>query len=110
MSIPYHRYICYTDDGYPNCKSTWKWRLRHKVLVQSTEETMIERENFDWGIRLTAHPFKDGDHSDLMIQADIGPYKHNRGSDVRITFTGVPAAAPLRLGTRRFGTRRCTLS
>lgn len=59
---------------------------------------MIERETFDWGIRLTARPFEGGEHPGLTIQADIGPYKHNRGSDVRITFTGVPAAAPLRLG------------
>jgi len=59
---------------------------------------MIERETFDWGVRLLSHPFADGDRPDLVIQADIGPYKHNRGSDVRITFPGVPSATPLRLG------------
>jgi hypothetical protein len=59
---------------------------------------MIERETFDWGVRLTARPFEGGEHPGLTIQADIGPYKHNRGSDVCITFTGVPAATSLRLG------------
>lgn len=59
---------------------------------------MIARETFDWGVRLVARPFEVGEHASLVMQADIGPYKHNRGSDVRITCTGVPAAAPLRLG------------
>jgi len=59
---------------------------------------MIDRETFDWGVRLVARPFDSGEHASLVMQADIGPYKHNRGSDVRITCTGVPAAAPLRLG------------
>jgi hypothetical protein len=59
---------------------------------------MINHEPFDWGVRLTACPFTSGDNQNLTIQADIGFYKHNRGSDIRITFPGVSVASPLRLG------------
>jgi len=59
---------------------------------------MIDRKTFDWGVRLMAHPFSGGEHQPLTIQADIGPYRHNRGSDIRITFPGVTVASPLRLG------------
>ena len=49
-------------------------------------------------MRLTAHPFSGGEHQSLTIQAEIGPYRHNRGSDIRITFPAVTVASPLRLG------------
>jgi len=57
----------------------------------------IERETFDWGVRLTVRPFTDV-NVDIVIQADIGPYKRNRGSDIRITFPGASITSPLRLG------------
>ena len=59
---------------------------------------MIQRESFDSGLRLTIRPFTSGANQGHTIQAEIGPYQYNRGSDIRITFPGVTAAAPLRLG------------
>jgi len=59
---------------------------------------MIQRESFDGGLRLTMKPFQSGSNRGHVIQAEIGPYQYNRGSDIRITFPAVTAAAPLRLG------------
>ncbi len=58
---------------------------------------MIQRETFDWGLRLTARPFTSGANQAHVIKAEIGPYRHNRGSEIRITFPAVTPAAPLRL-------------
>ncbi len=44
---------------------------------------MIEREEHDWGIRLTAHPFAGMAHnSEMFIQAEI------RGTDIKFWFSG----------------------
>ena len=59
---------------------------------------MVQREEFDWGLRLTAQPFTSGPNQGHVIQAEIGPYRYNRGSEIRITFPAVTGATPLRLG------------
>jgi len=57
----------------------------------------MQRESFEWGVRLTEQPFSVGDHSQLTIQSDIGEYHPGRGNDIRITFPGVGVASPMRL-------------
>jgi len=59
---------------------------------------MIQRETFDGGLRLSIRPFDTGPNRNHTIQAEIGPYQYNRGSDIRISFPAVTGAAPLRLG------------
>ena len=56
----------------------------------------IEREESDWGVRLTARPLA-GPNAALTIKAEIASWKQGKGSEVRITFTGTSMAAPLRL-------------
>jgi len=58
---------------------------------------MIEREAFDWGVRLTAHPFKGTEHQALVIRSEVGLYKPGRGCEVRITFPAASSQIPLRL-------------
>lgn len=62
------------------------------------EGRMIERESFDWGLRLTAKPFSGGPHEKHTIQAEIGHYRYNSGCDTRIIFPAVTSAKPFRLG------------
>jgi hypothetical protein len=57
---------------------------------------MIQRENFAWGVRLTARPFTSGEYQSLTIQSEINNYKHGRGSEIRITFPGT-SLTPLRI-------------
>lgn len=54
----------------------------------------IDREVFDWGVRLTACPFQGTERQALVISSEIGNYKGRRGAEVSISF---PAAARLRL-------------
>lgn len=61
------------------------------------ERRMIEREVFDWGIRLTAYPFQGQENSALAIHSEIGLHRPGRGCDVRITFPGVSLQNSLRL-------------
>ncbi len=56
----------------------------------------VERENLDWGVRLTTQPFT-GANASLTIKAEIAPWRPTIGSPVRITFTGTSASSPLRL-------------
>ena len=56
----------------------------------------IEREESDWGVRLTARPLA-GPNAALTIKAEIASWKQGKGSEVRITFTGTSMASPLRL-------------
>ena len=58
---------------------------------------MIDREVFDWGVRLTAHPFKGTEQHALVICSEIGHYKPGRGSEIRITFPAASRQNPLRL-------------
>ena len=58
---------------------------------------MIEREVFDWGVRLTAYPFKGCEHEALVIRSEVRLYKPKRGCKVSITFPAASLQAPLRL-------------
>ncbi len=58
---------------------------------------MIDREVFDWGIRLTARPFKGTEQQALFICSEIGNYKAGRGSEISIYFPAISRQAPLRL-------------
>jgi hypothetical protein len=58
---------------------------------------MIEREVFDWGVRLTAHPFKGTKNQAMVIRSEIGLYKPGRGCGVRITSSAASLQSALRL-------------
>ena len=58
---------------------------------------MIEREVFDWGVRLTVHPFKGTKTQAMVIRSEIGLYKPGRGCGVRITFSAASFQSALRL-------------
>ena len=64
---------------------------------QVTETRTIDREVFDWGVRLTAQPFKGSENEALMMHAEIGLHRPGRGCDIRVTFPGVSLQNPLRL-------------
>jgi hypothetical protein len=79
-------------------KRTSPTKTRKSESIVVTEESkMIDREVFDWGIRLTAHPFKGTEQQALFICSEIGNYKAGRGSEVSITFPAVSRQNPLRL-------------
>ena len=61
------------------------------------DERAVEREVFDWGVRLVARPFKSGKNQGAVIRSEISTAKPGRGCEVRITFPSVTLAAPLRL-------------
>jgi len=65
--------------------------------VGGTEENIIEREAFDWGVRLTAAPFKGTANHDMVIRSEIRNYRPGRGSEVYITFPAASLQKPLRL-------------
>jgi len=58
---------------------------------------MIDREVFDWGVRLTAHPFQGTENHALVIRSEIVTYKTGRGCEVRVTFPAASSQNPLRL-------------
>jgi len=58
---------------------------------------MIERETFDWGVRLTAHPFKGTASEAMVIRSEVALFKPGRGCEVRITFPAATTQNPLRL-------------
>jgi hypothetical protein len=72
-------------------------RRTKKPAVAVEEEEMIEREAFDWGIRLTAHPFKGTENEALVIRSEVALFKPGRGCEVRITFPAASTQNPLRL-------------
>jgi hypothetical protein len=57
---------------------------------------MIQREVFAWGVRLSVRPFADSEYQNLEIVSEVSHYKPGRGSEIRITFTGV-SVTPLRI-------------
>ena len=60
-------------------------------------KNMIDREVFDWGVRLTAHPFRGtADHA-MTISSEIRNYRTRRGSEVLISFPAASMQKPLRL-------------
>jgi hypothetical protein len=58
---------------------------------------MITREAFDWGVRLTAQPFKGTENSAMVIRSEIRNYRAKRGSEVIISFPAASMQTPLRL-------------
>jgi len=61
------------------------------------DSKLIDREVFDWGVRLTARPFKGTEQQALSICSEIGNYKGRRGAEVNITFPAAARQNPLRL-------------
>jgi len=61
----------------------------------TTEEKMIQREVYDWGVQLSCKPFSGA--KTLEIRAEVSLPKASRGSDVKISFSGVTFADPLKL-------------
>jgi hypothetical protein len=61
------------------------------------DERAVEREVFDWGVRLVARPFKSGKNQGAVIRSEISVTKPTRGCEVRISFPGVTLTAPFRL-------------
>jgi hypothetical protein len=58
---------------------------------------MMDRDVFDWGVRLTARPFKGTEHEALTICCEIDHYKRGCGSKVSIIFPAVSRQRLLRL-------------
>lgn len=57
---------------------------------------MIQREDFEWGVQLTTHPFEgDGVLGSLTIRGEIGLPREKKRPTVKITFTGAPTSTPL---------------
>jgi len=58
---------------------------------------MIEREDKDWGVRLTCYPFHGpGLKRGMRIHAEVSKPKPRRSPDIRIVFSSVPVQDPLR--------------
>jgi hypothetical protein len=72
-------------------------RRTKRPSVAVEEKEMIERETFDWGIRLTAHPFKGTGNDMMVIRSEVALFKPGRGCEVRITFPAASTQNPLRL-------------
>ena len=58
---------------------------------------MIERQVFDWGVRLTAQPFKGTENDAMVLRSEIRNYRPGRGSEILITFPAASMQNPLRL-------------
>ena len=56
----------------------------------------IVREDFDWGVRLTASPLP-GANAALEIRSEVSAYVPDRGTKVKITFSGTSMMKPLGL-------------
>lgn len=56
----------------------------------------INREDTDWGVRITLRPFPDPQYMGMEISADIGNPKPDRSPEIKVRFTGVPVQTPLR--------------
>jgi hypothetical protein len=65
--------------------------------VVAEEQKLIDREVFDWGVRLTAHPFQGTGNHALVIRSEIRNYRAGRGSEVYITFPAASLQKPMRL-------------
>ena len=61
------------------------------------EQGAIQREAFDWGVRLTARPFEGTANHGMIIRSEIGKHKPGRGCEIRITFPAASMQQPLRL-------------
>jgi hypothetical protein len=62
------------------------------------EASMVNREVFDWGVVLTTAPFAGSKSlSNLTIRSEISVPRGNRGSVVKISFTGATIISPMDL-------------
>ena len=61
------------------------------------EKSVIARETFPWGVRVTARPLQGTENATLVITAEIRNYQGPRGSEVLITFPAASTQRPLRL-------------
>ena len=69
-----------------------------KDKPEATEEqTVIDREVFDWGVRLVARPFRGTANQSVTISAEIRNFRAGRGSEVFITFPAASMQRPLRV-------------
>ncbi len=58
---------------------------------------MIERENKEWGVRLTGHPFHGpGVKRGMRIYAEVSKPKPRQSPEITIVFSSVPIQNPLR--------------
>ncbi len=58
---------------------------------------MIERENKEWGVRLTCHPFHGlGMKRGMRIYAEVSKPKPKQSPEITIVFSSVPIQDPLR--------------
>jgi hypothetical protein len=75
-----------------------KRQAKHTTPAENDpQEPVIDREAFDWGVRLTATPFRGTDKHALVIRAEVRNYRAGRGSDVYITYQAASLQTPLRL-------------
>ena len=58
---------------------------------------MVDREVFDWGVRLTTKPFLKTRLELLTLQSEIREPRSGKSPLVKITFTGAALSNPLRL-------------
>ncbi len=59
---------------------------------------MIEREDKDWGVRLTCHPFRGpGEKRGMRIYAEVAKPKPRQSPSTTIVFSSVPVQDPLRI-------------
>jgi len=70
---------------------------KSKSEVVTEEKGMIDREVFDWGVRLTAHPFRGTANHAMIISSEIRNYRAGRGAEVYITFPAFSLQKPMRL-------------
>lgn len=70
---------------------------KSKPEVVTEEENLIDREVFDWGVRLTAQPFRGTAQHSMTITSEIRNYRERRGSEVLITMPAVTTQRPFRL-------------
>ena len=72
-------------------------RTNPEVGTEENVKNMIDREVFDWGVRLTAHPFRGtADHA-MTVSSEIRNYRARRGSEVLISFPAASMQKPLQL-------------
>ncbi len=79
-------------------KRTSAGKKEYSTTAAAAEESkLIDREEFGWGVRLTAAPFRATDRHDLTIRSEIRNYRAGRGAEVYITFPAASLKTPLRL-------------
>jgi len=78
-------------------RTTPKDKTPADVDAEGGVKNLIDREVFDWGVRLTAHPFRGTPQHAAIITSEIRNYREGRGSEVLISFPPVSMQKPFRL-------------